>query len=231
MQDVHRTDANRMAGGSSDRTRAFGRARRHSRRVRMLRVAVPAGLAVVLAGFFAAAWLDPMRLLKRLPIDAGGLVISGTKITMAAPKLSGYTRDQRWYEVTASAAAQDITKPDLVEMQNIQARLEMQDKSTLNLTAADGLFDRKVGTLTLGKRIVLKSTGGVEILLSDARVDTATGHIVSEQPVEVRMEQGTLNARKLEVTDSGEVIRFHGGVVMNLKGGALDQINAKTGTP
>ena len=37
---------------------------------------------------------------QRLPVDASGLVISGTKITMAQPKLSGYTRDSRWYEVT-----------------------------------------------------------------------------------------------------------------------------------
>ena len=39
------------------------------------------------------SWLDPLKVLVRLPIDSGKLVISGTKITMEAPKLSGYTRD------------------------------------------------------------------------------------------------------------------------------------------
>ena len=93
----------------------------------------------------------------------------------------------------------------------------------MNLTALDGLFDRKQGTLTLGRDIVLRSTSGLEVLLDNARVNTETGHIVSDRPVEVRMEQGTLNAKRLEVIDSGELIRFGGGVVMNLKAGALDR--------
>jgi lipopolysaccharide export system protein LptC len=212
-----------LGRGGTDSARVFRRAMRHSRRVRVLRVVVPACLALLLAGLTLATWLDPMRLLKRLPLDAAGLVISGTKITMASPKLTGYTRDQRWYEVTASAAAQDITKPDLVEMKDIRAKLEMQDKTTMNLSALDGLFDRKVGTLTLGRNIVLQSTSGLEIRLTDAKIDTATGNIVSERPVEVRMQQGTLNANKLEVTDSGEVVRFDGGVTVRLNSDAVNQ--------
>ena len=213
---------------SADRPRAgapvFRRALRHSRRVRFLRRAIPAGLGILLAGLALSAWLEPMSILERLPIESKGLVVSGTKITMAAPKLTGYTRDQRWYEVTAKAAAQDITTPNLVEMTGILAKLEMQDKTTMNLTAIDGLFDRKDGMLTLGRDIVLRSSSGFEVLLDSAHVNTGTGHIVSEQPVEVRMQQGTLNAKTLEVIDSGEVIRFGGGVVMNLKAGTLDRI-------
>ena len=76
------------------------------------------------------SWLDPLKVLVRLPIDAGRLVISGTKITMEAPKLSGYTKDRRWYELTANAAAQDITKPDLIELNEIRAKIEAEDKST-----------------------------------------------------------------------------------------------------
>jgi lipopolysaccharide export system protein LptC len=221
MHDPQRSDL--LGRGRIDSARVFRRAMRHSRHVRILRIAVPACLAVLLAGLTLTTWLDPMRLLKRLPLDAGGLVISGTKITMASPKLTGYTRDQRWYEVTASAAAQDITKPDLVEMKDIRAKLEMQDKSTMNLSALDGLFDRKVGTLTLGRNIVLQSTSGLEIRLNNARIDTATGNIVSEQPVEVRMQQGVLNANRLEVTESGEVVKFDGGVTVNLKAEAVNQ--------
>jgi len=42
------------------------------------------------------------------------------------------------------------------------------------------------------------------------------GHISSDKPVEVKMTRGTLNANRLEVINSGEVIRFDGGVVMHL---------------
>ena len=74
---------------------------RHSRRVRMLRVVLPVAIVLLLGVITLVAWLDPLRILVRLPIDAGNLVISGTKITMEAPKLSGYTRNSRWYELSA----------------------------------------------------------------------------------------------------------------------------------
>src|SRR4051812_40173965 len=105
----------RQGFAGRDNTRAFARARRHSRLVRVLRYTIPVVLVLVVGGFSLATWFNPLRLL-RLPADIGGLTVSGTKITMSAPKLTGYTRDDRWYELTASSAAQDITKPDLVEL-------------------------------------------------------------------------------------------------------------------
>jgi lipopolysaccharide export system protein LptC len=206
-----------VGAGRPDNTAVFRRASRHSRHVRVLRIAIPAALVLLLVGLALATWLDPLRILARLPGEAGKLVISGTKITMSQPKLSGYTRDARWYELTARAAAQDITKPDLVELQDIRAKLEMQDKSIVDLSALDGVFDRKAGQLTLGRNIVLISSSGYEIRLSQAVVDTTTGNIVSEKPVEVKSQQATLNANRLEVTAGGEVVRFDGGVTMTVQ--------------
>lgn len=202
-----------------DNAPVFMRAMRHSRRVRTLRWAVPAALAVVLLIVTAMSYFDPMRvILARLPASATGMVISGTKITMQAPKLSGYTRDQRWYELSARGATQDVTKPDLLELDTIRAKIDSQDKSTMHLSAADGLYDRKSGILKLGNNVVVTSTSGIEVRLNDAVVDTTTGDIVSDKPVQVEMLQGTVNSNRLEVSNGGDVIRFDGGVVMNLKG-------------
>lgn len=193
----------------------FARAMRHSRRVRLLRWLVPASVGAICLVVTLATYLDPLRII-RLPGSASGMVISGTKITMEQPKLSGYTRDARWYELTAQAASQDLTKPDMLELQRIRAKIETQDKSTINLTAMDGTFDRKTGVLTLNRDIVLKSSNGTEVRLNDAVVDTGTGDVVSNKPVEVQMLQGTINSNRLEVTNGGDVIRFEGGVTMYL---------------
>ena len=72
------------------------------------------------------SWLDPLRILARLPTAGGQLVISGTKITMESPKLTGFTKDSRAYELNARAAAQDITKPDIVELTDIRAKIEIE---------------------------------------------------------------------------------------------------------
>jgi len=187
--------------------------------VRFLRIAIPTLIVLALGATWLVSWLDPLKVMVRLPIDAGRLVVSGTKLTMEAPKLSGYTRDQRWYELSASAAAQDITKPNVVELHEVRAKVQAEDKSTMFLSARDGTFDRKANVLTLNTDITLKSTTGYEIRLDEAVVDTASGEIVSNKPVEVVLsEQGTLKAERLEVLNSGEIIRFTGNVVMNLTG-------------
>ena len=109
-----------------------------------------------------------------------------------------------------------MTKPDIVELRNIRAKLEMQDKSSMEMTAVTGIYDAKGEILKLDRDILLNSSTGYQGRLSEALVDIRKGNVVSEHPVEVKMLQGTLNANRLDIFDSGDVIRFHGGVVMDM---------------
>jgi len=199
-----------------DTERSFRAARRHSRVVRILRIAVPVTVSLGLLIMVLVTYLNPLRMLAKLPINIDNLVVSGTKVTMEQPRLSGFTRDARAYELTADTAAQDMTKPDMVELHNIRAKVEMQDKSKLEMSAATGLYDAKAETLKLDRDILLNSSTGYQGRLSEALVDIRKGNVVSEHPVEVRLLQGTLNANRLDIVDSGDIIRFHGGVVMDM---------------
>ena len=201
-----------MSRGDSER--AFRVARRHSRLVRILRVAIPLAVVAGLTGITLVTYYNPLRMLNKLPIDISNLVVSGSKVTMEQPRLSGFTKDARAYEFTADAAAQDLTKPDIVELRNIHAKVEMQDKTTMQMTAVTGIYDTKAETLRLERNIELSSSNGYKGRLSEARVDIRKGTVVSDQPVELEMLQGTLNANRLEIVDSGDLVRFHGGVSM-----------------
>src|SRR6516165_6735327 len=93
----------------------FAVAERHSRIVRILRVAVPGAVILALASIILVSIFNPFRmLLPKLPLDIGNLVVSGTKITMESPHLSGYSPDRRPYEVWAKTAIQDLTDSDHV---------------------------------------------------------------------------------------------------------------------
>lgn len=203
-----------MSRGDADR--AFHAARRHSRAVRILRIAVPAGVAVGIIIITLITYLNPLRMLAKLPINLDNLVVSGTKVTMEGPRLTGFTHDARAYELTADTAAQDMTKPDIVELRNIRAKVEMQDKSSINLSALSGIYDSKGETLRLEQNILLNSSTGYQGRLSEAMIDIRKGNVVSEHPVEVKMLQGTLTANRLDIVDSGDLVRFHGGVVMDM---------------
>jgi lipopolysaccharide export system protein LptC len=206
--------------GGAERT--FRSARRHSRLVRVLRVAVPAFVAVAALVIFLMTYFNPLRMLTKLPVNLGDLVVSGTKITMEAPHLSGFTRDARAYELSADNAAQDLTKPDIVDLHNIRAKVQMQDKSTLQLTAVRGIYNSKGEVLKLDRNIEITSTTGYAGHLSEAIVDIRKGHVVSTKPVVVKLLQGTLNANRLEIRDSGDRVIFDGGVNMVLMLNPID---------
>lgn len=202
--------------GRTDSARVFRAAMRHSRLVRLLRVAIPAGAILAVVAIVLAMYvLDPLRALAKLPGHISGLVVSGTTITMQQPRLAGFTQDRRPYVVTASAAAQDITKPDTVQLRDLRAMIELKDAGAFELTAHSGLFESKADRLTLERNIQVKSAK-YHARLSEAVINVRTSHIVSEKPVEVTMPQGTINANRLEVINSGEVIRFERGVTMML---------------
>ncbi|HEY6382094.1 MAG TPA: LPS export ABC transporter periplasmic protein LptC [Pseudolabrys sp.] len=199
-----------------DADRAFRAARRHSRLVRILRITVPVTVVIGLIIVTLITYFNPLRMLAKLPINIDNLVVSGTKVTMEQPRLAGFTSDARAYELTADTAAQDMTRPDIVELRNIRAKVEMQDKTSMEMTAVSGIYDAKGETLKLDREILLRSSTGYQGRLSEALIDIRKGNVVSEHPVEVKMLQGTLNANRLDILDSGDLVRFHGGVVMDM---------------
>lgn len=187
--------------------RLYRRALRHSRRVRLLRTCLLAAVVVVLAGIVVDNYLPSVGGL-RLPGEIGSVVIQGTKITMQKPRLTGYTSDGRAYEFNAEAAAQDITKPDLVQLERIRSKMAMADKSTVDLWADEGVYDMKGDSLTLNNNIRLVSSTGYQARLSQAVIDMRKGNVVSDTPVWVKLLDGWLNAKRLEITDNGDVLRF-----------------------
>jgi lipopolysaccharide export system protein LptC len=206
------------ASHRADHARRFRAAARHSRRVRLLRVGLPVVALIGCLLVALAAWFNPLRLLvARLPISVGDVVVSGTKIKMENPKLSGFTRDKRRYDVTAGAASQDLTRPGIVELHDISALLEMQEKTTMKLVAQDGVFDTKKEQLTLERNIVITSSKGDEGYFEEAVIDTKNGNVLSEKPVRLKMLNGTVRGNRFELTNSGDVIRFDNGVVVNMK--------------
>jgi lipopolysaccharide export system protein LptC len=196
----------------------FAAAARHSRMVRVLRVAVPAAVVLALASIvLIQVFVNPFQTaLAKLPVDISNLVVSGTKITMETPHLAGFSTDQRPYEVWAKAAIQDLTKPDSVELQTLRAKVMMEDKSTVTMDARTGFFDSKQQMLDLRKDIFLQSSTGYEAKLSQAYIDINKGTVTSDEHVDVKLLNGTLTADRLKILNSGEVVRFEGNVVMNL---------------
>jgi lipopolysaccharide export system protein LptC len=211
LTSISFASAERVAGHPArsrdgDHERIYRRALRHSRHVRWMRATLLVIVSLLVLGVVADNYWPAGGL--RLPGEIGNLVIKGTKITMQSPRLTGYTSDQRPYEFTATAAQQDITKPDFVELQQIHAKIAMADKSVVHLWADTGHYNMKTNMLDLKDNIHLVSSTGYEARLSQATVDVTKGNVVSDTPVWVKLLEGNLNAKHLEIVDKGDTLRF-----------------------
>jgi lipopolysaccharide export system protein LptC len=174
---------------------------------------VPTALAGALLSIVIVNYMPTTVAGQRMP-GLGKLVIKGTKVTMQQPRLTGFTPDSRPYEFSAKSAEQDITKPDLMDLHLIAAKIEMEDKSMVNLTSNAGSYDMKSEMLKLAENVHIVSSTGYEARLREATIDVRKGHVLSENPVWVKLTNGVINAKQLEIRDNGDVIRFGGGVTM-----------------
>ncbi|HEY9211951.1 MAG TPA: LPS export ABC transporter periplasmic protein LptC [Ancylobacter sp.] len=205
-----------VRGGPVD-TAVFKAAKRHSRRVRFLRRALPIGVVVVLGATIAATYIDPLSIAVDLPFELGRLSLAGTKIKMEFPKLHGFTTDNRGYNVTAQSASQDLTQPNQIDLEKIEARLELADKGWANLTANTGRYDTKTEEMVLSDGVRFDTSSGYGGTLKEAQINIKAGRLVSEQPVELNYLDGKLTADRMEVTQKDSRALLTGRVRLDFK--------------
>jgi lipopolysaccharide export system protein LptC len=207
------------AGSVRARSRAYGKARRHSLLVRVFRIAIPLGAAGAIGAVAVVAIFDPFG--KIAGLSLGPVSLSGTKITMEKPKLTGYRKDNRGYEVTAVAAFQDIRKPTVVELKDMRGRMTMDESgSQAHLEAAFGIFDSQKEQLELQQEVYVRTDNNQQAWLKSARIDLKAGTLASKDPVRVGMPGTTIEADALDITDNGKVISFIGRVKTMFENGA-----------
>src|SRR5262249_26019074 len=78
------------------------------------------------------------------------------------------------------------------------------------------LYNTKTEHLTLTQNIVVTSSSGYQAFLNEAVVDVRGSKITSEKPVEVKTATWTINANRMEVADSGDLMRFERGGFVTL---------------
>lgn len=203
-----------LQGGRNRPVPARWRAvRRHSRRVRLLRVVLPAiGLAIAASMFVS---------IRSLPggignISLGEVGVEGTTLTMSHPSLSGYGSDGVSYDVTAERALQDLTTPDVVRMEMISGTMRRADGTWTSLEARDGLFDSARDWLMLENDIVIVTDDGKRAYLEDAEVDLKGQSVISLKPVRAEMAGALVRGDRMEVNGGGDhiILRDNVSVVL-----------------
>jgi lipopolysaccharide export system protein LptC len=221
-----RRTAARQSAPQPPQTRSaseFASAERHSRRVRLIKLALPLA-ALFGIGFFSAATF--LVSADTAPPPASPVTMNDGRIVMAKPKLEGFTADKRPYKMTAERAIQDSAKANVVELQQITADLPFGRDATATLTADAGLLDNVSSLLELTDNIKLVTSDGMTVKLSAAKIDIAKNSVSSDKPVDIDMDGSHLTAESMQIMDGGKIMKFERKVRMNIAKAKLDKASA-----
>jgi lipopolysaccharide export system protein LptC len=192
---------------------AFARARRHSTHVRILKFALPA-LAVAMAATFGYFSFRPASV--SFDIDMQSTAVSDGKLVMANPKLEGFTRDNLPYSMSAMRAIQDLGNEDVIQLEEISARLPVKDENWADVVAEGGVFNRTANTLNLDSPVTVTTTDGTVARFRSAHLDIAKGDLTTDDPVEITMNGSSIASGSLSVLENGKVLLFDKRVRMNI---------------
>lgn len=190
----------------------FSRAQKHSRRVRFLKIFLPAaGLALAAVFSWFTFFAAPSNK-AAITINSGAEEGRSNRLVMTAPKVEGYTKDNRPYALKAEKAIQDPEKSGIIELQNIAGTVPLGSRGAAQVAAAGAFFDNVNGRLRFDRPLTLRAEDGASARLLSADVNMQSGQLSTDDPVEIKSATQNLTASSMRVTESGRVIRFGGRV-------------------
>jgi len=200
---------------AGDRTVSRRTARRHSKSVQVLKIALPfTGLAAV--AIFAATVLKSVGLGPGVP-DLQMPEIVGQNLKMKNPHYEGFNADGGHYWVKAETAQQDLKSLTVVRLNGITGELTDAKKQKTNLVATRGLYDSKANLLELYDSITVSGDGGLSANLTRASVKTKEGIITSDQPSTVSMDAGQITSNQMTIRQKSKEYGFVENVRAHLK--------------
>jgi len=204
----------------------FQRERRHSRNVRLLKIALPAGAVLLTLGLVAQSMLPSFG---DVSVDLLGSTIDGDRIIMANPRMSGLNAQNRAYEMTAARAIQDMGNPDEMDLEQISARVPVGTSEWADIAADRGTMFKERNTIEIATPATVKTTDGMTARLATATIDMGKGDISTDEGVQIDHEGSQVTAQSLRVTNGGTVLVFEQQVKVFIQGGRFTTASTATG--
>ncbi len=192
------------------RSRAFRSAASHSARVRWLRRLILVGAAATSVGVVWYSWFRTHDV-GETHISLESFGISGDKVTMERPRMTGVRRDGRPYEVTADTGVQNPRDPDRTDLTNLDARLRLSDDGETRVLGDHGLYDSAAQTLDLSGHVHIKGAT-YDLAMRSGAMNFKTNALSSNEPVRLDFSGGWVSSNSMTMTPNGEQIIFIGNV-------------------
>jgi lipopolysaccharide export system protein LptC len=207
----------RFAGlpSGGDRTKAFRAAKRHSARVRMLRLLFPVGAVCAMGMYFlpsriSVAIKDGEASVESLEVSSGGL-------KMVNPRIKGVHEKYGVYDIKADHATQQAKNPELMNLTSISAEITSKTGEITVLTAPSGLYHSKQEELTFDNGVVIGGEAGISGTLKTATAFMQAHKLISHDPVDLAFHGTTIKAQSMTLYSGEGRAIFEGNVKVHLE--------------
>lgn len=207
----------RFAGlpSGGDRAKAFRAAKRHSVRVRMLRLLLPV-VAVCATGlyFLPSAYSIKTKegeaSIESMQVTSGGL-------KMVNPRMKGVNEKFGVYNISADHATQQAKNPELMNLTSISAEITSKTGEITVLTAPTGIYHSKQEELTFDNGVVIGGAAGISGTLKTATAFMQAHKLISNDPVDLAYNGTTIKAQTMTLYSGEGRAVFEGNVRVHLE--------------
>jgi lipopolysaccharide export system protein LptC len=216
QSDIRQAGA-RFAGlpSGGNRAKAFSAAKRHSARVKMLRMLLPLGAACAGGLYFlpsriSIATKDGEASIESIAVTSGGL-------KMVNPRMKGVNEKFGVYDIKADHATQQAKNPELMNLTTISAEITSKEGEKTILTAPSGIYHSKLEELTFDNGVLIGGQAGMSGTLKTATAFMQAHKLISNDPVDLAYHGTTIKAQSMTLyTSEGRAI-FEGNVKVHLE--------------
>lgn len=184
--------------------------RGYSRRVRLMKIAMPLAAVAVVGAIFVAG-RDRADVSALLSAEEIARLSAGLKLE--SPRFSGRTEAGEPFVIRADWAEPDGAMPDEIAMAEPRGEIALSDGRVLEGRAARGVLDRGSDRLRLTGSVVIETSDGYRVETETLEIDTAES--AAESPVRVtgtgpagRIEAGAMRLLRPEGRDGAAQIWF-----------------------
>jgi LPS export ABC transporter protein LptC len=179
-------------------------------------------LVLAATGLGALAYLYQAGLFSGLapkPVANPPVAERPSQVTSGTAAVSGYDKDKLPYVVNAEKGFQDAANDKVIHLETVAGEFQRATGSAIKVGAKTAKYDSAAKNLELEGSVVIKDGERYTATMEKAEVAVEDKKMTSDVPVVVTMQNGTIAANGLAITNDGKNILFTNGVKAHFGGG------------
>jgi LPS export ABC transporter protein LptC len=144
-----------------------------------------------------------------------------SQVTSGNASVSGYDKDKLPYTVNAQKGFQDAANDKVIHLETVAGEFQRAAGGPIKVDAKTAKYDSTAKHLMLEGSVVIKDDGRYTATMEKAEVAMEDKKMTSDVPVVVTMQNGTIAANGLAITNDGKNILFTNGVKAHFGGGGV----------